>query len=73
MAVTAVKNPSGLKMKFNCGKDDKGNTIRKTKTYSNLRPDASDQDVYDVGVMISSLQEHVLIEIAKVDNTSIAQ
>lgn len=73
MAVTALNNPSGLKMKFNCGKDEKGNIIRKTKTYPNLRHDALDQDIYDVSVMLASLQEHMLLEIVKVDNTTIAE
>lgn len=73
MAVTAIKNPSGLKMKFDCGKDENGKAIRKTKTYSNLRPDAIDQDVYDVGVMIASLQQNTLIEIVKADDTTIAE
>lgn len=73
MAVTALKNPSGLKMVFNCGKDEKGNAIRKTKTYSNLRPEANDQDIYDVSVMMASLQENILIEVAKIDNTTIAE
>ena len=73
MAVTVVKNPSGLQMKFNCGKDNDGKAIRKTKTYSNLRPDADEQDVYDVGTMIASLQDFVLIEVVKIDNSSIAQ
>lgn len=73
MAVTAIKNPSGLKMRFDCGKDDNGKAIRKTKTYSNLRADATAQDVYEVGAMIASLQDHALIEIAKLDNTTIAE
>lgn len=73
MAVTTIKNPSGLKMKFDCGKDENGKAIRKSKTFSNLRPDASPQDVYDVGVMIASLQEYALIEIAKADNTTIGE
>lgn len=44
MAVTVIKNPSGLKMKFDCGKDENGKAIRKTRTYSNLRAGALVQD-----------------------------
>lgn len=73
MAVTVIKNPSGLKMRFDCGKDENGKAIRKTRTYSNLRHDASDQDVYDVGTMLASLQEFSLIEVAKIDNSTIAE
>lgn len=73
MAVNVVNNPSGLKLKFDCGKNEEGKAIRKTKTFSNLRHNAGGQDVYDVAVMISSLQDHTLIDIAKVDNSTIAQ
>lgn len=73
MAITAVKNPSGLKLKFDCGKDEKGNAIRKTKTFSSLRPDATVDDVYNVGVAIASLQDYILIDVAKIDNTSISE
>lgn len=73
MAVTVVNNPSGLKLKFDCGKNEEGKAIRKTKTFSNLRHNANAQDVYDVAVMISSLQDCTLIDIAKVDNSTIAQ
>ena len=73
MAVTAFNNPSGLKLKYNCGKNEEGKAIRRTKTYSNLRHDALAQDVYDVGVMIASLQDFTLIEVSKVDNTTIAE
>lgn len=73
MAVTAVKNPSGLRLKFDCGKDENGKAIRKTKTFSSLRHDANAEDVYGVATMIASLQDHILIDIAKMDNTTIAQ
>lgn len=73
MAVTVVKNPSGLRLKFDCGKDENDKAIRKTKTFSSLRPDASAEDVYSVATMIASLQDHILLDVAKIDNTTIAQ
>ena len=49
-----LNNPSGLKLKFDCGKDlETGKTIVKSKTYSNLDPDASADDVYEVGASIA--------------------
>ena len=45
-----LKNLSGLKLKFVCGKNPKtGKTVLKGKTYSNLDPNASADDVYEVG------------------------
>ncbi|WP_195938086.1 DUF1659 domain-containing protein [Romboutsia sp. 1001713B170131_170501_G6] len=55
MAVTITKNPSYLKLRFDCGKDDEtGKTVVRTKSYSNVNPDATDQDVYDVGTILSA-------------------
>ncbi len=73
MAVTVLKNPSSLRVRFDCGKDDDGKAIRKTKTYSNLRHDALEQDVYDVGSKLASLSEFSVMEIAKIDNSTIAE
>jgi len=67
-----LKNPSGLKLKFDCGKNlETGKTVVKTKTYSNLDPNASADDVYEVGASIASLQEYDLLEVIKVDNSTI--
>lgn len=73
MAVISTKNPSGLKLKFDCGKDDKGKSIVKTKTYSNVVPTSTDDAVYEVGSALASLCEHTLVEVFKVDSTSISE
>ncbi|HSQ87407.1 DUF1659 domain-containing protein [Romboutsia sp.] len=72
MAVIPTKNPSSLKMRFDCGKDENGKTIVKSRTYSKVRPDATDEKVYIVADAMASLQEHILIEVAKIDNTTIS-
>ncbi|MDB8801016.1 DUF1659 domain-containing protein [Romboutsia sp. 1001216sp1] len=73
MAVTITKNPSYLKLRFDCGKDDEtGKTVVRTKSYSNVNPDATDQDVYDVGTILSSFQNQTLLEVAKVDNNTLS-
>ncbi len=73
MAVVVTKNPSGLKMRFDCGKDEvTGKTITRSKTYSQVRPDATDQEVFDVGLAIASLQINTLSEVAKIDNSTLS-
>lgn len=73
MAVISTNNPTGLKLRFDCGKDDNGKVIVKTKTYSKVNPSATNDDVYAVAKAISSLQEHSLIEVQKIDNTTISE
>ena len=72
-SVTETKNPSSLKMKFDCGLGDNGRTIVKSRTYSNLKPDAKALDVYNVADAMVSLQQHSVLEIVKQDNTQLNQ
>ena len=68
-----LNNPAGLRLKFDLGKDDlTGNTKVKSKTFSNVKYNASNEDVYEVASAIESLQEYPVLEIAKIDNTTLA-
>ncbi|MGL5755375.1 MAG: DUF1659 domain-containing protein [Paraclostridium sp.] len=69
MAVSETKNPSALKIKLDCGLNDNGKTIVKSRTYSNLKPTASTQDTLDVAKALISLQVNDELEINKQDNT----
>ena len=56
-----TKNPSGLKLRFDCGINDlTGKTKVKTKTYSNVRPEASIDNLFEVGSVIANLQKYDL-------------
>ena len=49
-----------------------GKTKVKSKTFSSLKHNALAQNVYDVGEALMALQEYEVIEIAKIDNTTLA-
>lgn len=73
MAVTVLNNPAGLRLKFDLGKDDlTGKTKVKSKTFSNVKYNASNEDVYEVASAIESLQEYPVLEVTKIDNTTLA-
>ena len=73
MAIVA-KNPSGLKLKFECGQNpETGKTIVRSRTYSNINPEADADDVYEVGETLASLQKYRLIEVAKIDNSTLTE
>lgn len=69
MAVSETKNPSSLKIKFDCGLNDDGKTIVKSRTFSNVADTATSQDILDVANALIGLQNHDVLEILKVDNT----
>lgn len=70
MAVKESKNPSSLKIKLDLGMVD-GKTKVRSKTFSNLKHDATSQNVYDVAESLMSLQEYDVLETIKVDNTTL--
>lgn len=70
MAVNESKNPSSLKIKLDLGMVD-GKTKVRSKTFSNLKHDATSQDVYDVAESLMSLQEYDVLETIKIDNTTL--
>ena len=73
MTVIAAKNPSSLRVKLDAGLNDStGKTIVKSRTYSNLKHDANNQDVYDVAQALMALQDYPVIEVIKQDSTTLA-
>ena len=73
MAVTTMNNPSSLRVKLDAGLNDStGNTIVKSKTYSNIKPEATSQAIYDVATALEGLQEFSVLEVVKIDNTTLA-
>ena len=44
----------------------------KYKTYSNIKPEATSQAIYDVATALEGLQEFPVLEVVKIDNTTLA-
>ncbi len=70
MAVVEIKNPSTLKIKYDAGMVN-GKVKIITKSYSNLKHNASLDDAFAVAYAISNLQEHSLSDVFKIDSTTI--
>lgn len=73
MSVIEAKNPTSLRMKFDLGLDELTQKTKvKSKTYSNIKPEATSQDIFDVASALEHLQEFTVLEIAKIENTTLA-
>ena len=70
--VTEIKNFSSLKIKFDCGLGDNGRSLIRSRTYSNLKNDAKALDVFNVANAIASLQKNSVLDVVKIDNTTLA-
>lgn len=74
MAVTATQSDSSLRIRFDLGRDDAtGRTKVKSRTYGNVDPAATNDDVHAVGEVLASLQNETVLEYCKVDYTVLSQ
>ena len=73
MAIISIANASSIKVKFDQGEDLNGDRIVKTRTYSSVKPNASSEDIVSVITTLSALQQHTLVGLNRIDNTSLSQ
>ena len=66
MAVKANPLSSRLQLRLITGQDDKGNPIYRSRSFSNVKPAAADQSVYNVGDALAGLQQHELDQIRRI-------
>lgn len=67
MAVIASQGNSKVKLVLNAGLDENNKTIKKSKTFSNVKAAVENEDLYNIGVAISGLQEYQLTNIMRYD------
>jgi hypothetical protein len=71
MAVTLHNKSTKFKIVYSLGADKNGKEIKKTKTYSNLKHDVSNEDVYAVASALIGLQSKTALEVAKLNETEL--
>lgn len=67
MAVITNQADSKFKIVLNAGVDDNNKTIVKSKTFSNVKSTAANDNLYNLGVAISNLQTYELTNIVRYD------
>ncbi|HHZ01409.1 MAG TPA: DUF1659 domain-containing protein [Tissierellia bacterium] len=67
MAVITNQLDSKFKILLNAGLDDNNKAILKSKTFSNVKASANNEDLYNIGVAISELQTYELAGIVRYD------
>lgn len=65
MAVIANQADSKLKLMFNAGLDEENNDIMKNKTFANVKPAVTNENLYNLAVSMSNLQSYTLSKIVR--------
>nr|WP_300092632.1 DUF1659 domain-containing protein [Sedimentibacter sp.] len=65
MAVIANQADSKLKLVFNAGLDEENNDIMKNKTFANVKPAVTNENLYNLAVSMSNLQSYTLSKIVR--------
>lgn len=73
MAVNNVPVGSALRLQLQTGIDGNGDPVIRNKSLTNVKPDALDQDVFDVAQALVLLQEHILENVLRIDSARLEE
>lgn len=71
MAVARNDEPSRLQLRFQTGVTEDGKPIYRLKSYSNVKADAQDEEIFRVAEALGGLQEHVLQSVIRHDSAEL--
>ena len=60
MALESRAYPSTLQLVYDMGTDEDGKKISRRRSYTNVKSEAADQDLFDVALAIAGLQTNVV-------------
>lgn len=73
MAVQVTPLETTLRIRYQVGTDASGQPIVDTDTYDDIKPQATDQDVFDVALALSGLRKDPVIQVLRLDVKALAQ
>jgi hypothetical protein len=73
MAVVSTPLSTTLRLQVQTGTDTGGKPIYRVRSYSRVKTDAADQDVYDVAHALGSLQLHPVNAISRVNESDLSE
>ncbi len=72
MAVVSTPLGSVLIVEVQTGINNNGNPVLRSRRWSNVKAGAPDQDVFEVGAVLGSLQTHIVTAVRREDAEELA-
>ena len=73
MAVTVIPVSARLQLRLQAGFDEEMNPIYRTRTFSNVKPSAGNEDLYELGDQLGGLQIHSVEAIRRIDEVELEE
>ena len=71
MPVIATPLITRMQLRLRVGTDPMGNPILRTRSYNNIKPEATDEAIYETGQDLTGLQEYPLEILRRVDEAEL--
>ncbi|MDD3841003.1 MAG: DUF1659 domain-containing protein [Clostridia bacterium] len=71
MALESRAYPSTLQLVYDMGTDEDGKKISRRRSYTNVKSEAADQDLFDVALAIAGLQTNVVNQVLVNEKTEL--
>ncbi|HHX78121.1 MAG TPA: DUF1659 domain-containing protein [Firmicutes bacterium] len=71
MPVTKLSLPTRFQLRLHVGNDDEGNPVYRLRTFGNVDPVASDEDILEVATALGELQEYAVESIRRIDQADL--
>ncbi len=71
MSVMNLAIPSRLQLRLVVGTNEDGNEIFRLRTFGNVKPDTSDEDLMEVANGIGALQEYPVENVRRIDQSDL--
>ena len=71
MPVMSLPIPSRLQLRLEVGSDDDGKPIYRLRTFGNVNPEVSDEDLLSLADGIGALQEHPVDTVRRIDQSDL--
>lgn len=73
MAVNATPGEGILQVKVQTGVDENGKPVIRTRSFTGVKPTATDADVYAVAQKILGLQKHPVVSVTRINPVELTE
>ncbi len=73
MAIIANQADSKFKLVLNAGLDENNKIITKNKTFANVKPNATNESIFNVATSLANLQSHNLTKVVKYEEYNLLE